>query len=163
MPGQVSLPLGSSVPLSAAPGYARYTWSPPEGLSCSDCPAPEVSPVVSTTYTLQAESPAGCLVEQTVEVSVVPRRRIYAPTAFSPNGDGRNDVFQLFPGPEVMQITTMEVYHRWGGLAYRGTAGWDGRAEDGQAAEAGLYAWHARALLIDGQEVELSGEVQLVR
>lgn len=163
MPGQVSLPLGSSVPLSAAPGYARYTWSPPEGLSCSDCPEPEVSPVVSTTYTLQAESPVGCLVEQTVEVSVTPRRRIYAPTAFSPNGDGRNDVFQLFPGPEVVQITTMEVYHRWGGLAYRGTAGWDGRAEDGQPAEAGLYAWRARALLLDGQEVELSGEVQLVR
>jgi len=152
MPGQVSLPLGGSVALPAAPGYARYTWSPPEGLSCSDCPSPEASPVGPTTYTLQAESPEGCILEQVVEVSVTPRRRIYAPTAFSPNGDGRNDVFQLFPGPEVLQITTMEVYHRWGGLA-----------PDGQPAEAGLYAWRARALLVNGQEVELSGEVQLVR
>lgn len=56
----------------------------------------------------------------------------------------------------------MEVYYWWGGLAYWGIVGWDGRVEDGQVVEVGFYVWCVCVLLFDGQEVELSGEVQLV-
>ena len=48
----------------------RYTWSPAQGLSCADCPNPLVRPLVSTVYSMTAESAAGCLVRDTIRVAV---------------------------------------------------------------------------------------------
>jgi len=89
---------------------------------------------------------------------------VFLPTAFSPNGDGRNDIFQAYgPGIEPLRL---QIYHRWGGLLYEGTAAdarWDGQA-DGKAVNAGHYVYVLEYRDRLSLEVrQLSGTVALVR
>lgn len=50
---------------------------------------------------------------------------VFLPTAFSPNGDGVNDILKPIYGRNVM-IVEFKIYNRWGELVYNGTSGWDG-------------------------------------
>ncbi|MCB9285784.1 MAG: gliding motility-associated C-terminal domain-containing protein [Lewinellaceae bacterium] len=92
------------------------------------------------------------------------RPGIYLPNAFSPNGDGRNDVFQPY-GPDI-EITELQVFSRWGALLYEGQgpgARWDGSAF-GKTAPAGIYVYKAAYRRLPGEAMEVvSGEVLLVR
>jgi gliding motility-associated-like protein len=51
---------GSSAELNV-PGYATYQWSPPDFLSCADCPNPTVTPLTDVAYTLVATTADGCV------------------------------------------------------------------------------------------------------
>ncbi len=62
---------GSSASLSASGGSA-YQWSPADGLSCTDCPAPEATPNETTIYTVVITGSGGCMVERSVAVTVLP-------------------------------------------------------------------------------------------
>ena len=55
----------------AAKDSITYTWSPAQGLSCPDCPAPLARPTSSTVYYMEAENAAGCRVLDTVRVVVL--------------------------------------------------------------------------------------------
>lgn len=78
--------------------------------------------------------------------------------AFGPNGDGRNDIFVLSLCPEFEGLLSLRVYNRWSGLLQSAPNGWDG-----EGALTGLYLWQAQAALINGEVVELKGEVLLAR
>ena len=62
-------------------------------------------------------------------------RRVYLPSAFSPNFDGRNDTFGPFVGKGVSAIELFQVYDRWGNLVFEqkdcspneADCAWDGR------------------------------------
>lgn len=89
------------------------------------------------------------------------------PSAFSPNGDGRNDLFRpLIPAECVLANFTMSVYNRWGQRVYSSTdarKGWDGRV-GGVPAEPGIYMY-----VVDvyaggrGEHRYQKGDVMLVR
>ena len=107
----------------------------------------------------------GCALSATLELG---QRavRLY-PTAVSPDGDGVNDRFAPLPNAGVERVLGLRVYDRWGGLRYavEGCGGgpadcsWDVGADDG----AGAYVYVARALLTDGREVRVVGEVTVLR
>lgn len=85
------------------------------------------------------------------------------PNAFSPNGDGHNDYFQVYGGP----FTELEVriYNNWGELIYVGTnqlPGWDG-TRDGIPQPVGVYVYTVHAVTPDGDAHELHGDVTLLR
>jgi gliding motility-associated-like protein len=91
---------------------------------------------------------------------------IFIPSAFSPNGDGLNDVFQ--PSGNV-EITSMEIYSRWGELLYtsndpKDRFGWDGMYQD-KKSQNGHYFFIIRYLLPEngyGRPKVASGEVYLI-
>lgn len=89
---------------------------------------------------------------------------LYLPTAFSPNGDGRNDVYRPL-GKEFVGIS-LQVFDRWGGLLHQSDGpdvGWDGQVQ-GQAAPVGEYVIVLRYRnLRTGREEEVSQGVSLVR
>jgi len=94
---------------------------------------------------------------------------IYVPNAFSPNGDGRNDLFRAFTGPEVVvQEFELLVFDRWGNLMIRirdPQDGWDG-THQGRLMNSAVFVWWLRAQIIAcGQEVDVRrrGDVLLVR
>ncbi|MBK9146810.1 MAG: gliding motility-associated C-terminal domain-containing protein [Flavobacteriales bacterium] len=85
------------------------------------------------------------------------------PNAFSPNGDGVNDVFYVRGGP----FLTMElrIYNGWGELIFETTDpafGWDG-TYNGKPEINGVYVYTVVATSVDGLEHDRSGKVTLIR
>jgi gliding motility-associated-like protein len=94
-------------------------------------------------YSVTITDALGC--SQTAEVSVfVEDSFLEVPTAFSPNGDGTNDIFQPVKNDGVL-IIEFRVYNRWGQLVYDitedGGDGWDGTV-DGEPAPSDVYAFY---------------------
>lgn len=86
------------------------------------------------------------------------------PTGFSPNGDGNNDVLNVYGTLNVTEYH-MEVYNRWGQKLYETndkTKGWDGTFK-GQEAPVGVYAYVFKATTTDGKQVQKSGNITLIR
>lgn len=95
--------------------------------------------------------------------------QVFIPTAFSPNGDGINDTFNVLGGADLLEVRQLQVFDRWGGRVYTAGglssddhAGWNGRI-GGQPAANGLYLYLATVLMDDGQLRKLSGAVSLLR
>lgn len=145
------------------------SWMPADFLDCTDCWEPYTMPLHDVTYFLEAGDVYGCRAVDSMHIEVVNPAKVYAPSAFSPNGDGVNDEFTIYGGPEVEQVEELLIFQRWGGLVYRhenllpsGNAGWDG-TRNGSPLNPGVYVYLARVRYLDGQKGRLSGEVVLVR
>ncbi|MBN9384943.1 MAG: gliding motility-associated C-terminal domain-containing protein [Chitinophagaceae bacterium] len=85
------------------------------------------------------------------------------PSAFSPNGDGVNDVFRIPPGI-TLQLKEFSIFNRWGGRVFSSrdiNKGWDGKI-DGRPAQTGTYAFIITGTDIKGS-VMVTGTVVLVR
>ncbi|RPD47085.1 PKD domain-containing protein [Hymenobacter sediminis] len=132
---------GSSVTLEGrADGSYPVRWSPAVGLRfSSDSLRPVASPTVTTTYTLSAGS-GGCADSDQVTITVRPPIRI--PNAFTPNGDGRDDTWQI-EFIEQFPDNTVTVFNRWGNKIfsannYSRANEWRGDI-NGQPAPVGTY------------------------
>ena len=94
------------------------------------------------------ESMEGCLGNDSVYVLFIDPSeptdiKIYLPNAFSPDGDGLNDVFQAKTSFQNIGSFTMSVYNRWGELVFESSdisLGWDGMHE-GKACPMGTYVY----------------------
>ena len=86
------------------------------------------------------------------------------PNAFSPNGDGLNEVFR--PIPSGIQSTEyFRVFDRYGTLMFQTQEwmkGWNGNYQ-GKPAMAGTYAWIIKGTDVNGAPVEMKGTVILIR
>jgi len=111
------------------------------------------------------EDTLGCVGEDCLMVRLVePSGGLYIPNAFTPNGDGLNDVWTVYPagGVEVLRV---RVYDRWGELVYEsggGVVGWDGRFR-GEEAPAGVYVYVVEYRDGEGRLLRRAGDVTLVR
>jgi len=164
-----SIALGRSVRLQASgqgEGPLIWTWLTTDGLSCTDCTNPVAEPLTTTNYVLSVQDGiTGCRDTLEKEVTVLPCEAVFAPSAFSPNGDGRNDTFRPLYGDCVQEVSLLEVYNRWGGLVYRSAVpneAWDGYAK-GRLCNVGPYLFRALLRLKDGKEQWVQGELQLLR
>ena len=103
-------------------------------------------------------------------ITLAKEKIVYAPNVFSPNFDGRNDYFQLFPGCGVASIRNLKIVDRWGAIVYsRNTIDhrlpqefWDGFI-NGEPAAPGVYVWQVEIELVDGSRQRFFGDVSLVR
>ncbi len=122
---------GQSIRLRAS-GGTRYEWWPATGLDNPNVAEPLASPAVTTVYHVTVRDDKGC--EATGTVRVIVRNEVVVPNAFTPNGDGTNDSWEIanlaqYPNCKV------EIFNRWGSKVYesRGYATpWDGTM-DGKA------------------------------
>lgn len=108
-----------------------YVWTPSTYLQDTTIQQPYVqSPQVTTTYLVQVTDVVnGCVAYDSVRLAVVPPGVPPMPNAFSPNGDGANDVYGPYFPPSLQgayTIVTMRIYNRWGQLVYNGNGYWDG-------------------------------------
>jgi gliding motility-associated-like protein len=165
---------GSIVPLNPRLGngpFARYTWTPTTGLSCADCPNPIVTVGTNITYTLQVTSPLGCSASDTVSFRVVcvQAEQVYIPNAFSPDGDGVNDVFMV-RGKGLTRVKSFRVFNRFGQVVFERqnfppndpAHGWNGTI-NGVPASPDVYVYVAELLCTGGASYFQKGNVTLVR
>jgi len=154
---------GQTVTLNAS-GGGTYSWSPSAGLSCIDCPSPLASPIETTTYVVTVVNEFGCTDVDTIIVYVETNcGKFDIPTAFSPNGDGENDVLYVYA--KCVQAIFVEIYDRWGNKVAEITnisEGWDGTFEN-KLFNSAVFVYSARVKYITGEEVERKGNISLVR
>lgn len=147
----------------------RYSWFPQEGLSCADCPSPQVVPIVQDRYQLYVENDQLCNDSATVDIVLDQKNRAYAPNAFVRQSERGNERFTLFPGCILNQIHSLEIFDRWGNRVFtskttdsnQAIESWDGKIH-GQLARAGVYVWYAEIELVDGSIQNLKGDVTLL-
>lgn len=88
------------------------------------------------------------------------KEKVYTATAFTPNGDGLNDQFEIFGDP-CDESANLKIFNRWGVLVYETddpyTEFWDGSYQ-GQNAPGGVYTY----ILLESQR-KLTGYFSLVR
>lgn len=141
-----------------------YTWIPSDGLSCSDCPNPTASPNETTTYTVFVTSEDGCEGEATVTIFVeFPCLGAHLPTVFSPNDDGAND--RLCVLSSCLESMDLSIYNRWGERVFQSNDindCWDGRHRD-ELVNSGVFVYKLRVTLTNGETIEDSGNVTVVR
>ncbi|MFQ5445725.1 MAG: gliding motility-associated C-terminal domain-containing protein [Saprospiraceae bacterium] len=86
------------------------------------------------------------------------------PNAFSPNGDGLNDVFTIVsPGEET--VNSMKIWNRFGQVVYEGPGPWNGR-QNGKPAESDVYIYLIKVgcpVIVTSEEKVLKGDVTLLR
>jgi gliding motility-associated-like protein len=157
-----SLRRGDSLQMKACGEGAHYLWSPATDLSCIDCANPVLhSNFVGTTdYQCTVTNGGDCPIICKHKVEVKDEIRYFAPTAFSPNGDFTNDIFEIY-GIDI-DITSMSIYDRWGAMLYKEYSShpkWDGGT-----AEIGVYIWLMECVdRYTGQRKVRSGNVTLVK
>ena len=150
-----------------------YTWTPPDGLSCSDCPNPSVIPPGTTTYTLTVTDEDGCIGSDDITIGAEGSKTILAPNIISLSaGDVANTTFEVTGNDAVEIVETLVVFDRWGGQLYKqdninirdgSFVGWNGRrANTGTTVNPGVYVWLAQVRFIDGDVINFSGDITVV-
>ncbi|RYD82967.1 MAG: PKD domain-containing protein [Sphingobacteriales bacterium] len=147
-----------------ATGGLSYAWTPSAGLTASDISNPVATNVTDRTYYLRAFTPEGCESYDTINIKIYKGPDIYVPTAFTPNGDGRNDVLK----PITVGITVFDyfaVYNRLGQLVFKSNdsnKGWDGRVK-GLEQQTGNFVWMVSGTDFRGNKIFKKGSVLLIR
>jgi gliding motility-associated-like protein len=148
-----------------AGGDFEYEWSPGIGLSCTDCSTPLAIVEGDTRFTLfLEETNTGCTGRFTVDIITRPPEKVFIPNAFSPNDDGFNDLFEVYPSDAGVQLTNMQIFDRWGELIFERAAPdatWDGTF-NGQEMPVGVYVYVIEVQKSSGSDL-ISGDVLLVR
>ena len=152
------------------PYEGKVSWTLDTDLEFPDAPLSELRaealPAETTTYTVTFTSAENCSRTDSVTVAVDRESHLYAPTAFSPNGDKTNDRFTLYTNTVVVAIPTLQIFDRWGNLVWEkpseGSQGWDGTF-GGQPVNPGVYVYLGEVLLRDGSTRGVRGSVLLTR
>lgn len=141
-----------------ASGGVRYQWQPAAGLSNSHIASPVARPEETTTYTVTVTTAAGCIYEASVTVTVL--RELIIPNAFSPNGDGVNETWEI---TNMLSYPTarVEIFNRWGSKIFDTTGyrnDWRGTYQ-GSPLAVGTYFY---VITID-ESRKLTGPVSIIR
>ncbi len=146
-------------------------WDEAQGIWCTDCIRPVVTPVNTTTYTINVFNPAtGCILTDEVTIFVDKPRNVFIPNAFSPNEDGYNDLFTIYANQGVEQINYLRIYDRWGELVYVDNNfqpngfqhGWDGFFK-GKKMNPAVFVYVAEVRFKDGFDKLYEGDINLLR
>lgn len=157
---------------TASSFLTSYLWTPATGLIRDTALQPTAiitNALFPTsgqlTYTLTATSPQGCKASDDIVVKIFKTPpSIFVPNAFTPNGDGNNDIFKpVLAG--MQRLDFFRVYNRYGQLVYATSAigqGWDGRLKGDMQGSAG-YVYTVQAIDYNGIVVKQSGSFLLIR
>jgi gliding motility-associated-like protein len=165
--GDTAVLVGQQVKFLAT-GGVDYQWSPPYALSATDIPNPVGSydeAVDAIRYTVRVYDESGCVDSAYKLVRVFTTGpEVFVPTAFTPNGDGNNDVLRPIAAG-MQQVEYFRIYNRWGELIFQTTRsgeGWDGRIS-GKEQGSSIYVWMVKAIDFRGTPYFRKGTVTLIR
>lgn len=156
--------------LSGGP-FRRLLWTPDKDLSCNNCPAPLATIQDNIRYQLEAETIYGCRASDAAVFTVECKPdQVFVPNAFSPDGDGVNDILMV-RGIGVARVKSFRIFNRFGQVVFEKqnfaandpNAGWNGHV-NGVPSTPDVYIYTAEVLCTSGQTVfTYKGNVTLFR
>ncbi len=156
--------IGESVVLTATGSGSTYVWTDAGTLSCDTCQSTTASPQFTTGYMVTLINSAGCIATDSVTVNVVYIEEVGVPNAFTPNGDGVNDVLYV-DGAGFSQID-FKIYNRYGQLVFQTvdpSIGWDGTDLTGKKLNPGTFAYVLDYSYIGTSGGIKSGDISLIK
>lgn len=126
--------------------------------------------VQSGVHTVRATNECG-EVSDAVRIDIRDCYHIFIPTAFSPNGDGVNDVLQIFPSENVLQVNVFHIFDRWGNQIFSaaefsqsetGKNTWDGRVNN-RNLPPDVFVYYIEYTTTDGNKIIQKGDITLMR
>ncbi|MCC6725311.1 MAG: gliding motility-associated C-terminal domain-containing protein, partial [Saprospiraceae bacterium] len=169
----LSIELGDSVLLNPQISFSpvdSFLWRTNDPRAITEL-SPWVQPIETSYYALKIWDEKGCALEDKLNIVVSKELNVYAPNAFSPNGDGFNDLFTIYARKSaVRSILKLQVFDRFGEKVFEQMKfnpndepmGWNGTL-GGQPMNPGVFVWKAEIEFIDGRVEVLYGDVVLVR
>ncbi len=145
-------------------GGVSYLWTPSNVLDNPIAQNPKATLTSDTRFTVLVTDVAGCVGSDDVLIKVYKGPTYYIPNAFSPNGDGLNDIFRPTP-VGIVKTDYFRVFNRYGQLLFETTKwldGWNGTYQGKKQAQ-GTYAWMIRGTDRNGKVVEMKGTVILIQ
>lgn len=145
-----------------------YEWEPAEYLNDPFSASPLATfPTATTFYVTITDQQTGCELVLSKRFGIFEincdEPDIFIPSAFTPNGDGNNDM--LFVRGVVLDEIELSIYNRWGEKVFETNSidkGWDGTYK-GLPADQGVFVYHLKAKCFDRQEFTKKGNVTLIR
>ena len=163
-PPEISVMSGESaqVHASVSGNTALFVWKPDGALLTPQSLISSTLPLVhDTTFNLTVVNINGCTASKDLVVKVL--YKLYMPSAFTPNKDGKNDVFRIPPGASI-SLGEFSVFDRWGNVVFKTTditKGWNGTYQ-GEDLDTGAYVYLIKGVIQD-KEVIVKGTVTLLR
>jgi gliding motility-associated-like protein len=150
---------------------AKYTWLPSKQVSCQDCPEPLIHVPYTLRVSLEAANQYGCVSMDSILIRSINEDTLRLPNAFTPNYDGRNDIFYVIASNEVENVADLSIYNRYGERVFlrRDTPandpvyGWDGYTGDGRPSPPGVYVYQVQLRFRDGSLKWYKGTITLIR
>ena len=121
-----------------------FLWTPSTYLDNAITQYPVSIPQNDISYTLTAIDTNGCHAKN--KFSIVVYTSLRMPSAFTPNGDGKNDIFRIPPSYRLVKVDEFSIFDRFGEKVFstRNVAkGWDGRIHS-VPQNAGTYVWYIK-------------------
>ena len=112
---------------------------------------------------LTAYSSPACFAKACDSIHINYSTTLAVPSAFSPNGDEKNDVFKVLGGPCIK--LDLKIFNEWGNEVFTSQSqndGWDGNY-NGVAQPVGTYTYSFVATTVDGKEISKNGIINLTR
>jgi gliding motility-associated-like protein len=148
--------LGQTLLLDPGQGYPQYEWQ--DGST-----QPTMTVSMPDLYWVKVSNECGS-VSDSIKVTMNCLPRIFISSAFTPNGDGMNDIFRIL-NVHGQKLIMFNVYNRWGQMVFHTTnisQGWDGMY-NGMPAEQGAYIYLVKIINLAGKQKVYKGSVLLIR
>jgi gliding motility-associated-like protein len=120
----------------------------------------------SVTILVEAVGATACQVSPATAATGIAASQtddIFVPNAFTPNGDGKNDI--IYVRSQSIKSLKFYVYSQWGELLFSATdqnSGWDGTFK-GTKEPVGVYVYYLTAEMFNGHEVSKKGTITLLK
>ncbi len=163
-PSDTSVVEGEPLSLLAT-GATTYLWTPGTWLNDPGIPNPVSTPDGNILYTVTGTDANGCRGTDTIRVTVYELDAdMYVPTAFTPNGDGINDIIKpILLG--MKKLNYFKIFNRYGELVFETREigkGWNGIFK-GKAQDMATFVWVAEGITYKNQTRQKKGNVILIR
>lgn len=162
-PEEATIKYGDTITLHAA-GASLYVWWPTAPLDTTTKADPVARPLVPTTFSVMGIAENGCRDTGYVNINIDFTMPHLVPNAFSPNGDGLNDIFRV-EGITNQKVIMFSVFNRYGQEVFHsvtGDKGWDG-SQKGKPCDGGTYYYRIELTYPNGDHRVLKGDVLLLR
>jgi gliding motility-associated-like protein len=126
--------------------------------------SPVITPPYEYIYTATGTTPEGCQGSDEIKIKVYKGPEIYVPSAFTPDGDGKNEWLIALP-VGIKEFKFLRVFSRWGQIVFstqNPSKGWDGRVA-GIVQPTGVFIWTAEGIDYTGKVVTRKGTTTLIR